>query len=284
MARVIDVEGYLRRLGVSHPGPPTVGKLVALHRAHVERVPYETMEIQLGRPTTVDPSASAARIVSGAGGGYCFHLNGAFALLLDALGYRVRRHVGGVFRDVENAPGADGNHAALTVELDGEWFVDVGLGDALHEPMPLRAGEMTQGPFTYRLERSPLVPGGWRFWHAANAESFTGMDFGMEPAEMADFAPHHERLSTSPDSGFVATITVARRYPAGLSVLRGCGLREIGASGRTDRILDTADEWFATVRDRFGMPLDDLDDDARTRFFDRLWAGHQAFHARPSPR
>ena len=79
-------------------------------------------------------------------GGYCFHLNGAFSELLRSLGYDVVRHVGGV-HGPEGATGEEmANHLVLTVRNlpndanpDGTWYVDVGLGDALHEPLPLRA-------------------------------------------------------------------------------------------------------------------------------------------------
>lgn len=72
----MDVTGYLERLGLDAE-PPGVAALGRLHAAHVERVPYEALEITLGRPTPLEPSASLARILRGRGG-YCYHLNGAF--------------------------------------------------------------------------------------------------------------------------------------------------------------------------------------------------------------
>src|SRR5690349_19554438 len=110
-----DVAGYLRRLGLDHPGPPTAEALAMIHRAHVERVPYETLDLHLGRPVPIEPDASTGRIAQTGRGGYCYHLNGALAELLSALGYQVRRHVGGVQRRTDARPvGATGNHLALT--------------------------------------------------------------------------------------------------------------------------------------------------------------------------
>src|SRR6266545_3741350 len=91
----VDVYGYLARLGLSDPGPPSVAGLRALHRAQVERVAYENLDIHLGRVHSIDPVDSFHRVVAGRGG-YCFHCNGAFGLLLSALGYWVRWHRGGV--------------------------------------------------------------------------------------------------------------------------------------------------------------------------------------------
>jgi arylamine N-acetyltransferase len=63
-------------------GRPSAAALVALHRAHVERVPYETVDIHLGRPTTTDPHEAVTRVLAGRGG-TCFHLNGALGVLLN---------------------------------------------------------------------------------------------------------------------------------------------------------------------------------------------------------
>src|SRR4029453_4847853 len=137
--RIFDTADYLRRLRLGDPGEPSVAALQALHKAHVERVAYEALDIQLHRPTSIDPYESAERIVRGQRGGYCYHLNGAFSLLLSHLGYDVVWHRAGVENHTgAAAPGADrANHLALTIHgLESEncpsgiWLVDVGLGDA----------------------------------------------------------------------------------------------------------------------------------------------------------
>jgi N-hydroxyarylamine O-acetyltransferase len=272
----MDVVGYLRRLGVTHPGPPSVDRLFALHRAHVSVVPYETLEIQLDRPTTIDPIASAERIIAGRGG-YCFHLNGAFAMLLEELGYDVSRHIGGVYSSARPSQGANGNHVALTVGVEGSrWFVDAGLGDALYEPMPLVAGAVAQGPYVYRLEHSPVAPGGWRFVHDEKAGSFGGMDFAPEPVRIDAFAGRHAELSTSPESPFVAIPQVGRRTADGVDFIRGCTLFE---TGRERRVLTSADEWFGVVADVFGMPLADVGSDERAALFARFWTAHERYLA-----
>ncbi len=98
---------YLDRLGVDVvPGDVQARDLARLQLAHVERLPYETVEIVLGRPPGIDPVASARRVVGGRGG-YCFHMNGAFSALLAWLGVDVTRHVAGVQRRGDDAPGPE---------------------------------------------------------------------------------------------------------------------------------------------------------------------------------
>ena len=108
-------QAYLSRLGRSDPPPPTAAALRDLHARHVERIPYETLWLHLGEQRGIDPSDSAAHVAAGRGGGYCYHLNGAFSALLTTLGYDVQWHVGGVQRRGGESPGADSNHLVLTV-------------------------------------------------------------------------------------------------------------------------------------------------------------------------
>jgi N-hydroxyarylamine O-acetyltransferase len=285
MGRRLDAEAYLRRLGIEDPGPPSAAGLRALHAAHVERIPYEAIEIQLERPTTVDPHDSAERILTRHRGGYCYHLNGAFSLLLDALGYDVVWHRAGVQNHADpEPPGSErANHLALTVHglpgdgcPDGDWLVDVGLGDALHEPLPLRAGEYAQGPFRYRLRPSEVDPGGWRFDHDPGG-SFAGMDFRPARATVADFLDRHEYLSTSPESGFVRTCAVQRRDAGGVDVLTGCVLSRPGDPARGRRTIETRGEWFAVLADVFDLPLRDLDAADRDRLWRRVRTAHEAW-------
>ena len=282
----LEVGAYLRRLGIGDPGPPTVAGLRALHAAHVERIPYEALDIQLGRLTSIDPHDSAARITRRGRGGYCYHLNGAFSLRLRALGYDMAWHRAGIQnRSDAAAPGpVRANHLALTVyglpdadSPDGDWLVDVGLGDALHQPLPLRTGAYDQGPFRYVLRHSDVAPRGWRFEHDPGG-SFIGMDFAPAPATLDDFTERHVFLSTSPESGFVRTCSVQRRDAHGVDVLTGCVLRRFDSNGAgTSHVLDTDRDWFDALADVFGLPLTDLDAHARDALWTRVCAAHEAW-------
>ena len=276
-----EVAEYLARLGVGHPGEPSVAGLRALHRAHVERVPYEVMDIQLQRPTTVDPRDSVGRVRNGRGG-YCVQLNGAFSTLLTALGYAVTWHRAGVHANAALPPVSASDpspHLALTVELEGEvWLVDVGLGDGLHEPLPLRAGTYEQGPFTFRLAPSEVDPGGWRFDHDPRG-AIAGMDFTTEPAGYEDFAEWHHYLSTSPESRLVRAVAVMRRDADGIDSLTGCMLRRVDGNGRTVRELATAGEWYGALADVFTLPLTELDADEKSALWKKVRGAHEAWLA-----
>jgi N-hydroxyarylamine O-acetyltransferase len=168
------------------------------------------------------------------------------------------------------------NHLALTVRLDGaEWFVDAGLGDALHEPIRLTHGPVEQGPFGYRMER---IDGGWRFYHDP-VGAFTAMDFDDAEAPAGAFDHGHTVMSTSPESNFVTNITVARRDAAGLDKLVNQTIRRTEGPHTVEGRLSSPAEFFATLSDRFGLGLDDLDGDDRALLWRDAQAGQAAHEA-----
>jgi len=267
------VDAYLKRLGLDAE-PPSAEALFRLHRAHVERVPYETVWLHLGQPWTIDPSDSVERIARRSRGGYCFMLNGAFSELLRALGYDVGRHVGGVHGPDGATEESMANHLVLSVaglpaadNPEGLWYVDAGLGDALHEPLPLRAGDYRQGPFTYRLDQTPGGVADWRFTHDASG-SFRAMSWRAPRVEMPAFAQQHAHLSTSPESLFVQYLIVQRRDAGGVDILVGLGLRRVDADGGAVRLLTERADFFAALHDVFGLRFDGVDPAA----LDRLWS------------
>ncbi|MFF3653492.1 arylamine N-acetyltransferase [Streptomyces sp. NPDC002181] len=273
-------DGYLRRLGFARPPRPTAEALFALQRAHVERIPYENLGIQLGRPPGIDPELSVRRIAAGRGG-YCFHLNGAFAVLLEGLGFDVTRHLAGVIgRDERERRDVNGDHLALTVRAGGEeFFVDTGLGDGPYEPLPLRAGTHRQGEFTYELHPLGGELHGWRYVYEAGPFPVVNM-LSAPAAAPDDFEATHVRLSTSQDSGFVRTLALLRRDAHGIDALRGRVLsRTEPGKGTTERILDTPGEFWAVVGGVFGRELDDLSPADRTALWERVCAAHESWQA-----
>ncbi|GIJ44483.1 arylamine N-acetyltransferase [Virgisporangium aliadipatigenens] len=282
----MDLDACLRRLGLSHPGPPSVAALRTVHRAMVERVAYENIDIYRGRPEPpLDVDASAARIASGRGG-FCYHVNATLGGLLDALGYTVVRHIGGVYGRDEEPVGASGNHLALTVSglpapqcPDGVWLVDAGLGDGPHEPLPLREGVYRQGPFTYGLGPSRVIPGGWHFTHDAEYGSFRGFDFRDGPAAPEEFEETSRFLTYSAESPFRRQLTVQRRDAGGVDVLRGCVYTRIDGEGRRSHTLHGSGEWFAFLRERFGLTLSYLDIAERAELWRKVRAQHEEWAA-----
>lgn len=278
---------YLSRLGLDAE-PPSVEALFRIHRAQVERVPYETLWIQLGELHGIDPAASFTRLATSRRGGYCYHLNGALSVLLAELGYRVSRHVGGVHGPTGPSPDEMTNHLVLTVaglphetNPEGTWYVDAGLGDALYEPLPLKAGSYKQGPFLLGLEATPGQVGEWHLTHGPSG-SFTGMSWRSAEVGIEAFEARHAWLSTSAESGFVRYLTVQRRDADGADVLRGLVLKRIDVSGTTEQVLTSETDLFQVLTDTFGLDVG-LPSAVRRGLWSRLDASHRTWEAAGRP-
>ena len=272
-------EAYLDRLGVE-AGRPSAEALRLVVQRHAERVPYETLWIHAGEAWTIDPHEAAARIALQRRGGYCYHMNGALGLLLSSLGYAVEAHVGGVHGPDGPSAQATGNHLVLTVgglpstdNPEGIWYVDAGLGDALHEPLPLAAGSYRQPPFDLALEQTDDGEG-WHLTHHPRG-GFRGMSWTVAPARLADFEAKHRWLSTSPESGFVQVAMAERRDATGVDVVRGLVLTRIGEGARTSAPLTRRRAWFDLLGDVFDLTFEGTAPEVRDRLWTAVLAGHR---------
>lgn len=281
-------DAYLTGLGLDVE-PPSADYLVRIHRAHVERVPYETLWIQMGQTLGIDPAESADRIAATGRGGYCLHLNGGLSALLEALGFAVTRHVGGIHGPGGPTAEAMTNHLVLLVadlptasNPGGVWYVDAGLGDALHEPLPLVPGVYTQGPFTLGLEHTPGGVGDWHLTHDEGG-AFTGMAWRAAPsASMDEFAESHRWMCTEPESRFVKLLTVQRRDATGVDILRGLTLLRLG-SNASDAELTSKAELLDALGDVFGLDVTAFHAAAVDALWERVHAAHERWVAAGRP-
>ena len=274
------VGAYLNVLGYDDRPAPTLESLTDLHRRHLATIPYENLGIMLGRPPSVDPLTSLERIGRVGRAGYCFHQNGALELVLADLGFSVSRRAGAVWDSEEERRARVLNHLVLVVSglpteanPGGDWWPDVGLGDALAEPLPLVAADYEQGGFRYAI--SEVRDEGWSFL-ADPKGSFTGCEIGPAPT-LTEVADCHTRLSTPPDGRFTRTLVVQRRMADHVDVVRGCLATRITSSDKDETELTSYDEWRAAIADGCGLSLVEVADDDLRALFERQLIAHRAY-------
>src|SRR3954454_1991767 len=271
---------YLRRVQYDGDLAPTYDTLVALHRAHLDAVPYENLGIMLGRSPSVDPAASLARVGQVGRAGYCFHQNGCLELVLRELGFELSRRHGHVYA-AEDDRETSLNHLVLVADglptddnPGGRWWVDVGLGDAFRDPVAVTVGRHDQDGFRYEI--TDVRDDGWSFRHD-RAGTFTGIEVSTRSTDRAVIEAAHASLSTPPGGQFTKLVVVQRRDATGIDTVRGCLWHRIEVDGRTETELASYDEWRAALTDGTRLPLDDLDDaDLRALHADQ-WAKHEAW-------
>ena len=85
----LDLGAYLRRVEYTGGREATRATLDALHEAHVTHIPFENLDVVLGRPIALDLASLQAKLVAGRRGGYCFEQNLLFSAVLRAFGFAV---------------------------------------------------------------------------------------------------------------------------------------------------------------------------------------------------
>ncbi len=138
----VDVDHYLRRIAYTGPTTTDLATLEGLQRAHMTAAAFENLDVFHHKPVTTELSRSLAKVVEGGRGGWCFELNGAFAALLEALGFRVARLGAAVLLA---GPNKTVDHLTLEVQLDQPYLVDVGFGDSFIRPLALNDRSIQDG-------------------------------------------------------------------------------------------------------------------------------------------
>jgi N-hydroxyarylamine O-acetyltransferase len=246
------VDRYLDRIGATRPVRADAGALAELQLCHLRKVPFENLSIHLGEPIVLEEAALVDKLVERHRGGFCYELNGAFAALLSALGYRVTLLAACVHTSDGLGPPFD--HLALRVDTGAaeSWLVDVGFGSFSHHPLRLDSQDDQPDPAgTFRV--TPTADGDLE----VTADGRPQYRLEPRPRRLADFEPTCWWHQTSPASHFTRSVVCSRLTRTGRITLSDRTLVETTRSGRRERLLDDA-EVLDTYRARFGIDLDRL--------------------------
>ena len=249
----LDLDAYLKR--INYPGPlePTLPTLEALHLAHATHIPFESLDVLLGRPIRLDLASLQEKLVAGGRGGYCFEQN----LLLDAalreLGFDVRQLAARV-RHRGDKP-LPRTHMLLLVRIaDADYIADVGFGgEGLLLPVPFRPGaECRHYAWTYRVVEER--PGQWLVQSLRGADWANLYSFTLEPQTREDYEMANHYTATHPDSPFVRMLIVQLPTPAVRHALRDRELIADHGGGRIERrTLAGDEERIAVLAGTFGL-------------------------------
>jgi len=252
----MDVSSYLERIGYEGPREPTLDVLRALHRRHMLAVPFENLDIHLGRTIVLDEAAFFDKIVRQRRGGFCYELNGLFAALLRELGYEVDLLSGRVANEIGRF-GPEFDHLVLRVRLDGQpWIADVGFGDSFLEPLALEGGEQSRGGVMYFIDSWPEGLILLREEKGVWSERYV---FTLQPRRLEEFAGMCVYHQTSPNSTFPRARICSLATPQGRVTLSEMRLIQTMNGERTERMLESEEQYQQALREYFGIELPNLD-------------------------
>ena len=88
-AAAVDLDAYFGRIGYDGPREPTLAVLRAIAFRHPDAIPFENLDVLLGRGVSIVPADIDAKLIAGGRGGYCYEQNGLLKRVLEALGFQV---------------------------------------------------------------------------------------------------------------------------------------------------------------------------------------------------
>src|SRR5262245_58384200 len=204
----LDLSAYFQRIEYTGEVTPTRAVLEALHLAHATHIPFENIDILLGRPIRIDLDSVQGKLVQDRRGGYCFEHNLLFATVLEDIGFPVTRLAARVHH--WSGQLLPRTHMTLIVEADGgKWLTDVGFGaEGLLRPVPFGTGQPSeQFLWKYRVVERAVDESAEKagFWTLQSLRDESWKDlytFTLEPQQTIDYEMANYFTSTHPSSRF----------------------------------------------------------------------------------
>lgn len=245
-----NLQSYFARIGFTAEARPDITTVTALMRRQLFTVPFENLDVQAGKGISLVPEDIVAKIVGRRRGGYCYEVNGLFAMALGALGVPYQFVA---CRPMTYPTLRPRTHMALLATLEGErWLCDLGFGSyGIRAPMRLdHAGDVKQDFDDFRLERPNAneyllrarVDGEWADQYA----------FDLWPQQWIDFMPANYLNSTHPEALFVQKRVVTLHNSAGRAILFGARLKTVARGVSETREIAPSDI-AQVLREVFGL-------------------------------
>ncbi|WP_425228976.1 arylamine N-acetyltransferase family protein [Sphingomonas sp.] len=224
---MFDLPAYLARVQLPTRVTDDAAGLHRLQRAHRLAIPFENLDVALGRAIAVDSAGVFAKLVTARRGGYCFEHNRLFGDALAALGFVARPLSAQVL--LSGTPTPPGTHALSLVTIDRQdWIADAGFGGSYSPPMPLSDGAEASAPDGARF-RLEAADGGWALLRDGDPGTTDGRGggagwrpqyrFTTAAVDDAAIAAGNRWASTDPASRFVQHRIVSIVLPRGFARL-----------------------------------------------------------------
>ncbi|MDB5687577.1 MAG: acetyltransferase [Rhizorhabdus sp.] len=264
----IDLDGYLARIGLGLLPPADKDGLATVQRAHRLAIPFENLDVRLGRGISLDPDHVFEKLIHKRRGGYCFEQNQLFLRALTALHFDVRPLLARVWLMADGVPPR--THTLNLVQLDdGPWIADAGFGGSYTPPMPLIDGAEATAPdgAMFRLVADP--DHGWlllRNGHPALTDGRNREEgwqpqysFTLEAVATVDLELSNHWTSTRPGTRFMTTAVVSACLPSGFASLTDRHYTRRNGDQQVDATIDSATAYRLRLNFVFGIVLDEIE-------------------------
>lgn len=250
----LDLDRYFARIGWTDPVPATLPTLAGLLRAHMTTIPFENLDVLLGKPPSLELDALQTKLIDNRRGGYCYEHSTLFAAVLERLGYGVKAHSARVTMMTPKHL-APRTHMLLSVDLpEGAFVLDPGFGGlAPLVPVPLDGtvvhGLAARGEYDHWLERDA---GEYTLKVTTPDRVVDAWVTTLVPEFPIDFVLANHYTATHPASPFTQRLLARAFTETGkVSVMN----RDVNRDGAPSQLADRAALHDLLVAD-FGFDLD----------------------------
>ncbi|MDD5156766.1 arylamine N-acetyltransferase [Sulfurimonas sp.] len=214
-AENFNLSNYLSRIGFEGEANNDVATLTQLMQRQLRTIVFENTEVQAGCIPSLVPEDIVEKVIVNRRGGYCYEINGVFAMALTAIGFEW--YFAGA-RSMLYPTRRPKTHMVLIVRVDGcNYLCDTGFGGyALRAPMVIEEGEAVQDGDRFRLEildaeyvLGAMVQGEWQRLYG----------FTLQPQEWIEFSLANYFNATSPDTIFTQKKIAIMQTPKGRKIL-----------------------------------------------------------------
>ena len=253
-----DLDAYLQRIGWNAELRRDLATLAGLLEAHMSHIPFENLDVLLGRGVRLDLESLQDKLVAARRGGYCFEHCTLFAAALEAIGFEPSRHTA---RVVVVAPRRESprTHMFLTVPLpEGTFVVDPGFGNlAPRVPVPLvEDARVSAGTATHWMARDGDA---WVLRAQTPDRAVDCWVSEVEEDNLIDFEVGNHFTATHPKSTFVNRIMLRALTDEGqVSVMNRDVTIRRGTETQTRQLSDRA-ALRRLLAEHFGFDLPEVE-------------------------
>lgn len=242
-----NLTDYLLRIGYEGEVRSDVATLTQLMQNQLRSIPFENTEVQAGRIPSLVPEDIVNKVLGCGHGGYCYEINGIFAMALTAIGFEW--HFAGA-RPMTYAVRRPKTHMVVIVRIEGsDYLCDSGFGGyALRAPMMIEEGEITQDGDRFRLE---LIDGEYVLSSLVQGEWQRQYGFALQPQEWIEFSLANYFNATHPDTIFTQKKLAIMQTPNGRKILVDNELKLI-EEGKIEKLKV---DYESALKEHFGLNL-----------------------------
>ncbi len=257
LMNIAKLEDYLQ-IDSSRYNRPSIEALNYYATRFMLTIPFENIDVQNGKPISINIDALFNKIVLDKRGGFCYELNTFFKTYLQQKGFNPE-----LMSATIHTPGGgrslNGSHASLVVSINDVFYVtDVGFGDLPLHAIPITSSEHTQ-PITdisgtFRAIFNNEDKDIFYVQKFENDNWHTKYEAEFKAKCIADFDKNIEYNQTHPDSIFVQHLLITMPQSFGRATMSENHLT-LTKDGTPEKLAITKDNYQQFLKTFFGLDV-----------------------------